>query len=117
IYPLWARSTGVSLATSTNWICNLIVSMTFLSLTEAITRFGTFWLYAGITLLGLVFLGVVLPETKGRSLEEVEGLFAHSWCGTSGPPIVDDEKTVQYVHIRGINSNDRESDADSGDGD
>ena len=42
IYPLWARSTGNSLATATNWLCNLIVSMTFLTLTETITKYGKF---------------------------------------------------------------------------
>ena len=40
IYPLWARSTGNSASTFTNWICNLAVSMSFLSLTEAMTRQG-----------------------------------------------------------------------------
>ena len=38
IYPLWARSLGNSLATSTNWALNLLVSMTFLTLTETITK-------------------------------------------------------------------------------
>ena len=40
IYPLWAQSTGNSVATFTNWLFNLVVSMSFLSLTQALTRYG-----------------------------------------------------------------------------
>ena len=42
IYPLWARSVGTSVATFTNWTVNLAVSMSFLSLTEALTRYGLY---------------------------------------------------------------------------
>lgn len=40
IYPLWARSTGNACATFMNWTFNLIVSMSFISLTETLTRYG-----------------------------------------------------------------------------
>jgi len=40
IYPLWARSACTAMATSTNWIFNLIVSLTFLTLIENITAYG-----------------------------------------------------------------------------
>ena len=76
IYPLWARSLGNSLATSTNWALNLLVSMTFLSLTEAITKQGTFYMYTGIALVGFLIFLKILPETRGKSLEEMEQLFA-----------------------------------------
>lgn len=75
IYPLWARSTGNALATATNWTCNLVISMTFLTLTEWITRFGAFWLYGGISFCGWLFFFIYLPETKGKSLEELEHLY------------------------------------------
>lgn len=41
---------------------------------------GTYWLFVGIVFCGLVFIAAVLPETKGRSLEEVETLFQGSMC-------------------------------------
>lgn len=40
IYPLWARSTGTAISTATNWIFNLLISMTFLTLTDVLTRYG-----------------------------------------------------------------------------
>lgn len=55
-----------------NWTSNLVVSMTFLSLTEALGSWGTFLLYAGFSALGFVLIYFVVPETKGVSLEEIE---------------------------------------------
>lgn len=115
IYPLWARSSCFSLATSFNWAFNLLVSMTFLTLTEAITKYGTFYLYAGLSSLGWLFFFFFLPETKGKSLEEVSDLFAHPWWSDSTTR--DNKKTVQYVHIRGINRAYTTDDADSGEED
>ncbi|CAG5120713.1 unnamed protein product [Candidula unifasciata] len=80
IYPIWARSTGNSLSAATNWISNLIVSMTFLTLTETITKHGTYWMFGGFAVLGLIFIAVCLPETKGHKLEEMEHLFSQPLC-------------------------------------
>lgn len=115
IYPLWARGTANSIATSVNWFFNLVVSMTFLTLTEAITKYGAFYFYMGLALLGLVFMYLVQPETRGKSLEEVEGLFARSWWKRKPLPGQED-RTIQYVHIRGLNR-DRQDSNESGDDD
>lgn len=76
IYPSWARSFCQSSATSVNWLSNLFTSMTFLSLTRLITKQGVFYFYGSISLIGLLFYSIVLPETKGKTLEELETLFA-----------------------------------------
>ena len=84
IYPNWARSVGNSVSTTTNWLCNLLVSLTFLHLTRYLTRYGAFWLYAGIALGGWVFIFLLLPETKGRTLETVEEIFQRPPCPPPG---------------------------------
>merc|ERR1712013_727348 len=75
IYPLWFRSVGVSLSTGFNWALNIMVSYTFLLLVR-VMDFGTYYFYAGWSALAIVWFFIVLPETKGKSLEEMEQLFS-----------------------------------------
>lgn len=84
IYPNWARSTGNSLSSTTNWTSNLLVSITFLHLTRYLTRYGAFGLYVCLALCGWIFIFLLLPETKGKSLEEVEELFKGPPCPPAG---------------------------------
>ena len=84
IYPTWARSTAISIATMTNWVCNLVVSVTFLTMADDLGQPITFGFYAGLCALALLFIVLFVPETKGRSLEEMECLFQRpyfmNWC-------------------------------------
>lgn len=75
IYPQWARSFGNSSAATVNWSCNLLISMTFLHMTRWLTKCGTFGLYTGIAIFGWLFIYCFVPETKGKTLEEVTQLF------------------------------------------
>ncbi|WP_090617310.1 sugar porter family MFS transporter [Natrinema salaciae] len=72
IYPMEVRGTAMGVVTVVNWAGNLVVSLTFLRLVEGIGQTGTFWLYGALSLLALVFCYQLVPETKGRSLEEIE---------------------------------------------
>jgi SP family galactose:H+ symporter-like MFS transporter len=72
IYPLKVRGAAMSLATVVNWGVNLAVAVTFLTLVGAVGRPGTFWIYAGIGIAAWLFFYFLVPETRGKSLEEIE---------------------------------------------
>ena len=71
IFPLRVRGPAMSVSTVGNWSANFLVSSFFLTLVGAISREGTFWLYAGFGVLALIFFVARVPETKGRSLEQI----------------------------------------------
>ncbi|KAK9947693.1 hypothetical protein M0R45_003306 [Rubus argutus] len=75
IFPMRLRAQASSLAISVNRLVSGVVSMTFLSISHRITFGGIFFVFAGIMLVGTVFFYLFLPETKGRTLEEMETIF------------------------------------------
>jgi MFS transporter, SP family, galactose:H+ symporter len=72
IFPLAVRGRAMSLATVANWAFNLVVSLTFLDLVRAVGSGGAFLVYGVLTLVAVVFVAAIVPETKGRSLEQIE---------------------------------------------
>ena len=75
VYPLQYRGTCGGIAAMSNWISNLIVSESFLSLTEVVGTAATFLIFGVVALIALVFVWKFVPETKGLSFEQVENLF------------------------------------------
>lgn len=69
------RSLGASVSSALNWTGNLVISMTFLSICDAINPEGAFLLYAVVGALGFIFMYERLPETKGKSFEEIVAVF------------------------------------------
>ena len=63
---------AASIATMANWAANLVVAVSYLSIISAIGETGTFITYAAITVLSLVYVIKMVPETKGLSLSEIE---------------------------------------------
>ncbi|KAH0699049.1 hypothetical protein KY284_013264 [Solanum tuberosum] len=78
IFPLRYRGLGVGIGVAVNRLMNATVSMTFLSMMSAMTIAGTFFMFAGISIIALIFFYYFLPETKGKSLEEMEALFTRN---------------------------------------
>lgn len=76
IYPLKVRGTAMGVATIANWAADFVVTISFLTLLNAISGVGTFLLFALLTLVALVYFRVKVPETKGRSLQEIESELA-----------------------------------------
>ncbi|CAJ1935669.1 unnamed protein product [Sphenostylis stenocarpa] len=72
IYPLRYRGICGGLASTTCWVSNLVVSQSFLSLTVAIGTAWTFMLFGFVAFIGIFFVLIFVPETKGVPMEEVE---------------------------------------------
>ncbi|MDP8293057.1 MAG: sugar porter family MFS transporter [Candidatus Orphnella occulta] len=80
IYPLRIRGRAMSIATVANWTFNMIVALTFLTMADKLGRSSAFWLYALVAIAGLVFSYFYVPETKGRTLEEIEESLRSGKC-------------------------------------
>lgn len=84
IYPQAYRGICGGMSATVNWISNLIVAQTFLSIADAAGIAPTFLILAGIAVLAFVFVMVFVPETKGLAFEEVENIWKERAWG-SGP--------------------------------
>jgi sugar porter (SP) family MFS transporter len=84
IFPTRVRAVGAAISTFANWVANLLVSVTFLSLVNAIGQQGTFWFYAAMGVFAFVFCWRLVPETKGKSLDQIEYYWEHQgqWAPT-----------------------------------
>jgi len=69
---------AVSVAVSALWIASFALTYSFPLINHALGNSGTFWGYSAISLLGSVFIYLFVPETKGRTLEEIETRFLSS---------------------------------------
>ena len=72
IFPNRIRGSAMSVAVTSLWAACFLLTYTFPLLNATLGASGTFWLYAAICIAGLAYLAVNLPETKGRTLEEIE---------------------------------------------
>jgi MFS transporter, SP family, galactose:H+ symporter len=87
LFPNRLRGAGASAATVANWSANLLISITFLSLINAVGKSWTFWIYAIFAALAIVFIWRFVPETKGRPLESIDRYWTqgHQWEPAGSP--------------------------------
>lgn len=85
VFPLRLRAQGCSMGVAMNRFISGAVLMTFISMYKAISIGGAFYVYTGISVVAWVFFYTLLPETQGRTLEEMEALFGtfFKWRSTA----------------------------------
>jgi MFS transporter, SP family, galactose:H+ symporter len=75
IYPLRNRAQAVAVSTAANWGANFLVSLTFPILINRLGSSHTFFIYAALGVVTLIFVIARVPETKGKTLEEISALW------------------------------------------
>jgi sugar porter (SP) family MFS transporter len=72
IFPNRIRGRAMAIATAALWIADFAVSLSFPVIADNLHESFAFWLYAAMCVIDFVFIAAMLPETKGKSLEEIE---------------------------------------------
>lgn len=72
LFPNRVRAVAVASCTFALWVGSSTLTYTFPALNQSLGSYGTFWVYAAVCAVGFIFLSLRLPETKGRSLEQLE---------------------------------------------
>lgn len=75
IFPSRVKGFASSVCVLTNWGSAFIITKTFQDLMDLLTSAGTFWLFSGCCALNIVFTILFVPETKGKSLEQIQAQF------------------------------------------
>jgi len=76
IYPIERRGLGSGCSAVANWLSNSLITALFLPLQRVLMAGGVFYLCGAVSLLGMAWTSLVLPETKGLSFEEIQSRFS-----------------------------------------
>lgn len=94
IFPVRARGRASGICTLFNWFCSFVITKTFSGLLKAFTAAGTFWFFGSLAFLAVLFVFFFVPETKGKSLEEIQQYFESKGKNNSKNPTPDRETDV-----------------------
>lgn len=104
IFPEDIKGIGGSLAGTMNWLLAFLITKTFGNLRSSMGTGGTFWLFSGLTIVGAIFVFVFLPETKGKSLQEIQAILS----GNKAPKRDSQETANPHDNPAYQNTNDEE---------
>ncbi|CAG2118846.1 unnamed protein product [Medioppia subpectinata] len=97
ITPGFAMGVVSACGTAFNWLCAFIVTKQFEAIQKGLNKYGAFWMFAGISAGSVLFTVLFVPETKGRSLEEMQRIFRGEKVGVDvGPHDMSGEKKEKY---------------------
>ncbi|KAI6997572.1 putative MFS monosaccharide transporter [Hortaea werneckii] len=96
VFPLGMRAKGVSIGGSSNWLNNFAVAMATSDFIDT-SQFGAFIFFGVVTTIGVIWVFFFVPETKGRTLEEMDELF-----GQAGFAAADAERKEKIEHDIGL---------------
>ncbi|KAG5114411.1 hypothetical protein JHK82_037680 [Glycine max] len=105
IFPLRVRAQASSLGAVGNRVCSGLVDMSFLSVSRAITVAGAFFVFAAISSLAIVFVYMLVPETKGKSLEQIEIMFKNEHEREGSEMELGDVEVEQLVQDKTVLTN------------
>ena len=99
------RAQASSLGAVGNRVCSGLVAMSFLSVSRAISVAGAFFVFAAISSLAIVFVYMLVPETKGKSLEQIEIMFKNEHERQGSEMELGDVEIEQFVQDKTVLTN------------
>ncbi|KAI9312673.1 general substrate transporter [Dichotomocladium elegans] len=101
IFPLRMRAKAMSVSTSANWMCNFVIGLITPPMLSTL-GYGTYIFFATFCFVSFFFIWLVVPETKGRSLEDMDGIFGGRTAATDAALMAEVLRQVAELEIPGV---------------
>ncbi|XP_013409558.1 solute carrier family 2, facilitated glucose transporter member 8 [Lingula anatina] len=98
VFPARATGTASGISIFTNWLGVFLVTFFYTTLDHSLTSYGAWWLFTGLNLLGVVFVFIFVPETRGHTLEQIHTSF-RSTAGRSSDQTDEEEALINHANI------------------